>query len=332
MLFETTSEIKAVFSAPNINNEVDSIASYCDSAALLYVIPYLSQAQYNKLLEDLENNIDTEPHKKLLDKVRRAVIHFAYYLYSDDGDMQIGDRGFVRIEGSDEKTAYSGQINKFKRARLRDGWNSLEDMVSLLQSDKTTYSLWAASDEYKSIKNFFIWTTKEYRKYRAIKHLGVLDGLEGCAIHIQDGLIKNNLGDQLYDLLKTELLTDSFSADNAKLIPFINEAIAHLIVERGLDEGLVKFSDEGVSMASFEDKDHGGSKSDPAELNRISEVRNEAKKKGDSAIKRLRTFLNNNASATKYASYYDSDLYDDPNDTTDKQTFQNQQGGTFIAR
>jgi hypothetical protein len=332
MIFTTQEQIKEVFSAPNVNNEFDSMKSYLDSAARDYVQPYLSIAQWNKLVTDFEDNVDTDAHNDLLKKARVALIHFAYLLYTDDGEMQISDRGFTRIEADDEKTAYSGQIEKFKRARLRDGWNAIEDMLRLLQAGKATYTLWAASDEYKDIKNFFIWTTAQYRKYRAIKNLGVLDGLEGCALHIQDGIIKNNVGDTLYTLLKSELLADNFSADNLLIIPFIREAIAHLIVERGLDEGLIELSSDGISLVSFEDKDRGGLKTDPADMARLSLVKTEAKKKGEAAIKSLRNFLNANASSTRYTSYFESDLYDDPTDTTDKQTFQNAEGGTFFAR
>jgi hypothetical protein len=331
-IFNTQEEIKEVFSAPNIGNELGSIKSYLDTSAITYVQPYLSVAQWDKLVTDFEEGVSTEPHTKLLQKVRAAIIHFAYLLYADDGDMQISDSGFTRLEGDGEKTAYSGQIQKFKRARLRDGWNAIEDMLRLLQSDKSTYNLWAASDEYKNIKSFFIWNTNEYRKYRSIKNLGVLDALEGCTVSIQDDIIRTNIGDELYALLKTELAADNFSADNKLIIPFINKAIAHLIVERGMDEGLIQFSDEGVSIISFEDKERGGMKIDPADIQRYSIVKSEAKKKGDSAIKELRNFLNKNASVTKYPTYFTSELYDDPTDNTNKQTFQNKTGGTFFAR
>lgn len=331
MLFSTTEQIKEVFSAPNINNELDSIKSYCKKAAIDYVCKYLSVAQYEKLVTDFNNNVNTDAHLKLLEKARLAIIHFAYYLYADDGDMIIGDRGFMRIESGDEKTAYTGQIQKFKRARLRDGWNAIEDMLKFLQQGKATYTLWAGSDEYKFVKSFFIWNTADYKKYRSIKNLGVLDTLRGCAIHVQDEMIANNIGDVLYAELKTQLAGDNYSNDNKLLIPFIQKAIAHLIVERGIDEGLIEMSEEGVSTLSFEDKDKGGIKISTPAATQLQFVKKEANKKGLAAIKELRDYLNANASASKYASYFNSSLYDDPADAENKHQFKPTEKGFYFS-
>lgn len=331
MIIKTQDELKAVYGSPNINNSIESVASFFEDAVQDFIIPYLSQAQYNKLIEDYNDNSTDEDHIALLKKVQKAAAHFGYSYYSDDGDFQLTDHGMVRIESTDEKTVYAAQVRRFKRARLRDGWNAIDNLLMFLDANKDKYTEWAESDEYINIKSFFIWNTKEYRKYRLIKNLGVLDALEGCAIHVQDEIIRRNIGDDLYTELKEETLT-SYSEDNSPLLPFINKAIAHLIIDRAIDEGLVDFSDEGVTLRSFEDKDHGGEKADVADMRTIQFVKSEAKKKGEAAVYDLRAYLNKNASATKYASYFESDLYDDPTDTTDDVKFTNQTGGTFFAR
>lgn len=331
MIFTTTEQIKEAYSAPNINNEFDSIASYLEDA-LPYVLPYLSQAQWDKLVTDFENNETDENHLALLKATRKALIHFAYWLYSDgDGDMQISDKGFTRFESSDEKTPYATQMRRFRKARLRDGWNAIEAMLMLLNSKKDVFTDWAGSDEYDTIKSFFIWNTVQYRKHRQIKNLGVLDKLRGAAIHVQDEIIKPNVGDDFYDELITEVAADNISADNVKVVNYIRKAIAHLIIERGIDEGIIEFGEDGATLNSFEEYTGGGDKGEAPNEKRIANIKDEAGKKGQAAIADLKDYLNANASDTKYNTYYLSDLYDDPNDTDEPRKFNNTEGGTFFA-
>jgi hypothetical protein len=119
-------------------------------------MPYISRDQWDALVAYYDDgNTPAEPNElldKLLAAARIALVHYAYYLYADDGDMNISDKGFTRFETADEKTPYATQMRRFKRARLRDAWNGIHEMLMLLNANKEEFEEWATSAEYVEMK------------------------------------------------------------------------------------------------------------------------------------------------------------------------------------
>jgi hypothetical protein len=150
--------------------------------------------------------------------------------------------------------------------------------------------------------------------------------------NIQEDIIKENIGEDLYLELLDECFEDDYSADNDKILPFIYKAIAHLSIANCIDENIIEFNENGASLISFEGATTGaGDKQNPADSSTLKYMKDEALKKGQAAVKQLRDYLNANASAEKYNAYFESDLYQDPNDTSISKTFTNKSGGTFFG-
>jgi uncharacterized protein DUF6712 len=330
MIFSTIEDVKLVFAPPNINNDIDSLMPYLDEA-LHDVLPYLSQAQWDKLDADFADGSANEDHLALLKVVRKALVHFAYLKHSDDGTMQISDKGYNRVKADDEDSAWAWQMNNFVKARIRDGWIWLNRLLELLNSKPEVYTEWAESKEREYILSFFLWNLADFKKQRSIADLRMLDSLRNSMLHVQDEVIKRNLGAELYEELKDQLLNDDdFSPDNKALIPFIHKAIANLSTARAIEEGIVAFNEKGLTVRSTRN-DQGDNETE-ASLKKIAMFEKDAREKGASALKDLRDYLNKNASSTKYPSYYtNEDLYDDPTDTTDQSTFTNAAGGTYFG-
>ena len=96
-----------------------------------------------------------------------------------------------------------------------------------------------------------------------------------------------------------------------------------LATARAIDEEILQFGPDGIEIKEFKAGGSNDGSQASKNLQQIVIVKKAAEEKGQNAIKRLRNYLNKNASANKYANYFHSDLYDDPNDTTDKSTFKN---------
>jgi hypothetical protein len=335
MIITTIEELKAAFSAPNVNNDVTGIQSYLKLAES-FIMPYISRDQWDALVEYYnEGNTPDTPNEyfdKLLSAARIPLVHYAYYLYADDGDMNISDKGFTRFETSDEKTPYATQMRRFKRARLRDAWQGMHDMLMLLNGNMSEFQDWAGSEEYAELKKSFIWNVEQFRKYRKIEGMRTLDAIRPSLRNIQEDLIQANIGHDLYEQLLDECFEDEYSEDNLKILPYIYKSMAHLSIANCIDENIIEFNENGASLISFEGAQTGaGDKQNPADFSSLQFIKDEALKKGHAAMKQLRDYLNANASADKYTAYFESDLYLDPNDSTKTTTFKNKSGGTFFG-
>jgi hypothetical protein len=335
MIITTTEELKLAFSAPNVNNDIAGIYSYLKQAES-FIMPYISRDQWDALVAYYDDgNTPAEPNElldKLLAAARIALVHYAYYLYADDGDMNISDKGFTRFETADEKTPYATQMRRFKRARLRDAWNGIHEMLMLLNANKEEFEEWATSAEYVEMKLSLIWNVNQFSRYRKIEGMRTLNAIGPSLRNIQEDIIKENIGEDLYLELLDECFEDDYSADNDKILPFIYKAIAHLSIANCIDENIIEFNENGASLISFEGATTGaGDKQNPADSSTLKYMKDEALKKGQAAVKQLRDYLNANASAEKYNAYFESDLYQDPNDTSISKTFTNKSGGTFFG-
>lgn len=314
--FESIEDVKAVFSAPNINNEFSTIQTYIEDA-----VPVITQfigIAYDALVEAPENTY----YLNITPQVKRALINLAYYSYAKDGSMQINDSGFHRTEDENNKSAYRWQVETFKEQRLSVAWSAISEMLILFNRD-AILSEWKDTDERKDTMKYLIWNVNLFRSYRSVDSFRTVYQLRNSMLHVQEEIIASNIGSEFYQELLTQNLSRQISDNNKKILPFIYKAIAHLSVARGIDEGLLSTGEDGICLKNSVTRE--GKVEIQAELDRIQFVKTEAEKKGQAAIAELRTYLNQNSSATVYPLYFNNkDLYDDPNDLIEKSTFRNE--------
>lgn len=325
MIFSSFDEIKPYIAA-NISNQIETIMPYLNMA-VRYVTPFLSQAQWEKLDQDYKDGSTDEAYEKLLAKVQPCLVDFAYLIFKDDGAIEMSDMGLTRIETDNHKSAYEWMTLAFAKRRTDNAWWGIQDLIVFLQANKVTYNLWASSEEYDYLKSLFLWNVNLFAKVRPIESMNVLWSLRSAMTHVQEDMIRKNLGDEFYEELLGESASGSFSVDNKKILRLLYRSVANLSISRGLAEGVFTFNENGLTLQNIRTTRESLTVSDK----QMDWYKCDAENNGQAALKELKNFLNANASNTKYAAYFNSDQYDDPSDG-DNTVFQNKQGGTYIAR
>lgn len=326
MIFTSIEEIKR-YTPPNVNNDFNTISPYLQRA-LTFIYPYLSRDLYTELDDDYAAGNDDPQTNYLLQHAQRALACFAYYIYVDEGTVMLDDSGIRRIEDDTYKSAHQWQTIRFKESMYNAGYAALEELLYYLQQNKNTYSAWTASNEYVELKTYFHYLSSTFAKYRRISGAGLLYELRPSMLHIQEELIQANIGADLYTELLQENETGTFSADNAALMPYIYKAVAHLSVERALQEQILTLDKAGLSISSLKtDREIMA-----VDADRLAAYAKDAMEKGNAALKELKQYLNTNASATKYASYFSSSLYTNPAESANGVVFRNtSENTTFFA-
>lgn len=323
-IITSNEDVKLVFSAPNINNEFGLIEPYFSEAEEL-LLQFIGIDVYQLVQVMYDQNTEDAKEARLLRLCQKAIVHQAYNLLSFDGTMMLDDTGFKRMKSEFSDSAYQWQIRDFRLARNKATYSSIEAIINLINNNITEpYGIkWLSSAEYERIKNHLPWNHSIFSQYRSCQSLEVVTKLYPSILEIQQNIIANNIGQQLYDDLIDANQNNDFTADETKILPMVIDAIANLATARALDEEILQFGPDGIEIKEFKaGGSTDGSQSSKA-TNQIATVKKAAEEKGQNAIKRLRIYLNKNASAEKYASYFNSNLYDDPNDSTDKSTFKN---------
>lgn len=317
-------DIKLVFSAPNINNEYGFIQPYLSEAEEL-LLQFIGLDVYNWVQEMYDRNTEETKEARLLRLCQKAIVHQAYNLLSFDGTMMLDDSGFKRMKSEFSDSAFQWQLRDFRLARNKATYGSLEGVINLINENiEEPYGLvWADSKEYEKIKNHLPWCHSIFSSYRSCQSLEVVVKLYPSILEIQQNTIANNIGQQMYDDLIYANKQSAFDDDQKMILPMVIDAVSNLATARAMDEEILQFGPDGIEIKEFKAGGSNDGSQASKNLQQIVIVKKAAEEKGQNAIKRLRNYLNKNATANKYANYFHSDLYDDPNDNTNKSTFKN---------
>jgi len=326
-LFKSDFDIVREFISANVNNVWETIAPYIDEAQQK-ITPLLGPEMWDKLQSDLTASSTDINHLALLTLVRRAQANFGYLLFASDGTIQISDTGFLQVEEGGRKGAYQWQVREFKRARSERAWEAMHQILKLLMAKRDIYIEWSTSDSISEMLAVWLPTLDSFNKQRRIHGFETLWTLRPSMLFIQERVIRENIGNELYEQITEEFIDDDLTADNKILLnSYIAPVIAHLSIERASMELNFRSSSNGLRVDGIDAVSDNSEKEGPAGRTDAYNVRQDAEKKGAAALRELREYLNKTASATKYPTYFnDADLYPSESESS---TFKNSGGASF---
>lgn len=300
MLFKTTAKLKEYAEFTSIN--FISISLTIRQVEENELVPIIGSALYNSLNTAFTSATDeatlTDPQKALLDKCRMMVAPYVAYYYAPKVEISLSDSGPRRFETTDAKTAYGYQVVNFREQKLREAEKAAESLILFLEENKTDYTEWTNSDEFKAYRALFIKTGKEFdlyfhtaspqRNYFAWRYK-MLD---------VETTIADKLGDALYNHLKEidASTTLTFSEPEKLLLVKLKKAIAYFTVAFAIPFHSVRLDANGITIISanstVSNKDQ--ELRSPADNSAINQIIVSAEMSGAGWLKNAIDFINNN--------------------------------------
>jgi len=234
---------------------------------------------------------------------RRAVANLSLMDYMPEGQLNISESG-IRIntgEGS-MKQAFEWQIKNLQAKYEKTGYLALESLLKYLEENAEHFSTWTESDAYTANKAWFINTAKVFNENFFIDNsrlifLKLLPDMK----KVEEFYIRPAIGDDFFDELKTFILNDNMPTSYSTVISLIRGAVANFTMFHGSDY-IPYYKKKGQ-----------------LEIKKPEELENW----GNTYIQKLIYYLNNNASASKFTNFYNSDQYTDPDDYTGNSMYDN---------
>ncbi|TDB64412.1 DUF6712 family protein [Arundinibacter roseus] len=127
-----------------------NIRPYIVLAELDYILPRLGQEQYDQLKEALLESTATDPEKKLLRLIARALAHTAYWMALPNLQFALLSSGSIRVLSDfdgiyNRKNAPEQTVAYLIEQAETDSKKHLNALVNFLRKNLTTYPLYAAS-------------------------------------------------------------------------------------------------------------------------------------------------------------------------------------------
>lgn len=324
-LITTIAEIKTHI-AVNLANNIESIRPYIEEAEIKYIKPILGSAFYEELLAEYESSGSgsgdpIESFEELLMKIQRPLVYFAYAMYAPTGNIQISDSGFHIATTETKKTAFQWQVTDAVDSWLELAHQGIDQLLEFLELNIEDYPSWKDSDGYTVFRETFITTAKEFSGFVNIHNSRrVFITLKSIMKKVEEFELMNVLGEDFYNELKADVLDESsgsgsgdgIESDNLVIFPWIKSAVAHLTVARAAVDNYIQLSADGVHMIATSGVNMKAKKTADQAATMPYVVA--AERDGKAYLHKLRDYLNKNASEEKYATYYESDLYEEIED------------------
>jgi len=315
MLITTIDEVKLYIESTR-SISMETLMPSIVQAERRYLIPNLSQAQYDALAleyqqaidfangmpDDTEEEkaekaqaqatpaiiIDDAPTKKLLALAQEVVANIAFMLVIPRLSVNVGDAGIQRSETNSFKTAFMYQETNLQDSYARAGYDAIEDMLMLMEGDIENYVPWATSDAYTEQKRYFISNAATFSDYFQIDRARLT---YMCVRYIMQRVenfqLQKVIGRTLFAVLKDGSRNNTLSdAYKALLTDFIYPAIALHTIAKALIERSIVVSDKGVTV-SFLVVDHNRPSREPAPDTKTQAMIDQLVADGDEYLSRL---------------------------------------------
>ncbi len=247
---------------------------------------------------------------KLIHLVIKAESLYALYLSVDELSVNLSGTGVTVIQSDTHRPAPQYQVMNVKERYIARAHEQMDLCLALIQNNFDTFNE-RAGDFYDS--KLLVKDAKQFQVYADI-HASrrVFLAMMPLMRNIEQRYLMPTLSRELYELLYTQIASSATLTDeNKELMDYILPAVVHLTMARALVEINIDMLDWGIFNLADNTFKNVQNKT-LLQQNRLGEMQAAYQRDGDADMKALQEFLDNNASATKYAAYFGSSRYVGP--------------------
>jgi len=265
-----------------------------------FIKKHLSDALYTRLCDAYsvaDNKVEDMPEVliPLATLSQSAVSNIATSLLLSRLSISVSESGVGRLETESLKTAFQYQEVNAKESYKSAGYDALEDILAYLEENKTEFSEWASSPSYIDFSKYFIQSSVQFSELYNIQQSRLtFMAVRYIMKRIEDFMVQDITGKNLFKILKTQLKQDSLTEANKILLDdYICPGVALITIGKGVWERALDISDNGVTVSM-----RGGSENNElrqtAPLNKQQKMADQLITDGSEYLSRLGTFLSEN--------------------------------------
>jgi hypothetical protein len=274
-----------------------------------YLRPALGTEFFDELLDTLSD--EASELRRLLSF---SLANLTMVSFLDVAQVQISGSGVQIISTDREKTAFPWQINNLKTNLGRKGFNGLEKALGYLEQHAADFPTWASSETAQRTRAHFLATASQFSTYYNISNARLTFQALASLLHKTESFqLQPALGTDFYDELKQQLRDKALTAENTQLVEdYLRPALAHLTMAQAIGELGFSLNGPALELQVYRPDDSNSKESDPGLTQLLDLKAGQALHDGERYLRRLVALLNTTASATRYATYFNSPAYAPP--------------------
>ncbi|UOQ99903.1 hypothetical protein MUN81_10470 [Hymenobacter sp. 5317J-9] len=229
----------------------------------------------------------------------------------------IDGTGVHIIVSETSKTAFQWQTVKAQAVLQGRGLRDLDMLVQWLEDNyqsSAELQAWATSDAGQRHRRELFTSTAQFQEYENIGDSRAVFALLGPVRrrleHFELGRV---MGHEFLQELRDQTLARNLSSDNKNLLrTYVLPALASLTVGHATPEMGLKFTGEGIELMVARIDDSNSKEADAGLDQLLKNKADQALLTGARWLNQLTAYLDRTASATRFATYFNSSAYTPP--------------------
>ncbi len=280
----------------------DTLKLFVEQSEDSYVIPLISPGIYTYLNSvvntagfDPETSFPEPEYKELYNRVCRVLAHFTMYEGLPFLNTPVGDIGVVQQQ-SKEGTATAAAQWRYdgrRMAHLNNADRFSDQLLTFMEANADMFLDWKLSPSYTVTKDLFINNGSLLGEY--LNTQGSRRTFLAMRTYIrlsEKKFIIPAIGQGMFDELKTQLLNNSLTPANEKLMSKVREASAWSGYYEGFWHMQLRIDAEGIKVVTSTD---GSTRKDPGLVTQMTEAYSSARGNMDTFLASLKQFIVENS-------------------------------------
>jgi hypothetical protein len=250
-LIQTITEIQD-YVPVNMTSDIDTVSPFLASAENMYLVKLIGSGQFADLQEAYAAAGDnagaiTDPEiKQAVLYCQKVIANLGYFLAIPVLSLSIGSSGIQINSNENTKQAFQWQVEDLKSSLLDLGFNGIEELLELLESDTDKFAQFAFSTQQAKINKLLIRSACDFSdQYNINNSRYVFQTIAYIMKRVEDQTVQRIFGIDFFQSLKGPTLTDAqqYLVDN-----YIKPGIVLLTVAKGIVERVIAFQDGTVGV------------------------------------------------------------------------------------
>ena len=275
-----------------------------------YVPELMDDITFGTLLDESDDIPAADARwQSLIEYTRDALAFLTVMHYIPHGNVRLGQGNLVVDDSDRTKPASKDRKNDLHRGIHEQAIEHLDTVIKHLNANTDFFTDYAASDQYEASRASLINFADEFNNLYPIgTNRWAWRSMKPWKNQAESGRIIDTLGQDYYDELITQAKAGTLSTENAPIFAKAQRALAFSTIEMSLDNTAIRIEEGAITVynnASQPVNDIRTTASASVMDNAIKNARDEAKK----LLGEIDATLKADASATKYATYFNSSKY-----------------------
>lgn len=325
-LFTSIAEVQSYYPFQDNEDFFDALLPTLRQVERKYLLDIVDATTWQALLDQIDaGSYTNETWEELAERTMQAAANLVALYHMSKANVVFSSGGLLVTKTDQMVPASEFRTKELKKSLFRDVQDALDQVIDHLEANTVIFTDWAASDQRAEMNGLIIRTADEFDRFYSIGESRFLfRKLLPSQRYVIETHVKAVLGKEFLEAFIDDM-ADGLSEENQVILPQLQRGIAYLTMGHAVPRIQQQFGPEGIAIFDSEYQVYGARRQE-GDLSRLQYLQDDAISKGESELADLKYFLDENATDSVYADYFNSAAYADPSeDHTDLNDYDDEQ-------